>query len=111
MKIKSVLEFIIIQIIMIGITVGVYCIALIFMASYISSSVALCSTFCVFEALIYEIGLMWILIPSVILRLIFEFSVGNKKCHCDCHMFIGGSGKSCPNCKKEKCSYFLEEIR
>jgi hypothetical protein len=27
-----------------------------------------------------------------------------KECNCDCHMFIGGSGKACPDCIKSKCS-------
>ncbi len=24
-------------------------------------------------------------------------------CECDCHAFVGGSGKACPQCIKEKC--------
>jgi hypothetical protein len=33
-----------------------------------------------------------------------------KQCDCDCHMFIGGSGKACPDCIKSKCSYLQDSL-
>ena len=31
-------------------------------------------------------------------------------CECDCHAFVGGSGKSCPYCVKEKCGLCVKPV-
>lgn len=31
-------------------------------------------------------------------------------CKCDCHMFVGGSGKGCPDCIKEGCGFCVEDV-
>ena len=32
-----------------------------------------------------------------------------KSCECDCHMFLGGSGKACPDCIKHGCAYCTKD--
>ncbi len=32
-------------------------------------------------------------------------------CECDCHLFVGGSGKPCPECIKEKCGQTKNKLK
>lgn len=33
----------------------------------------------------------------------------DKEIDCDCHMFVGGSGEPCPDCKKNGCGFCKSE--
>lgn len=40
-----------------------------------------------------------------------EYPLKEESCECDCHMFVGGSGQPCPDCKENKCAYCVEGVQ
>jgi len=40
-----------------------------------------------------------------------DISTKEEMCDCDCHILVGGSGKICPECEKDKCFATEQEVK